>query len=130
MKNISIEEKAKAYDEAIKRLEDIKTGKCQKTFMFTEGLFDYIFPELKSEDERIKNFISNELACLIATDGKGTIRYNELTEVDLEKEIKEEYLKRRCYVGKNNMLAILNEPQFNEVAKHFYELGIKAQKGE
>ena len=38
------EEKAKAYDEAIKRLEDIKTGKCQKTFVFTEGLFEYISP--------------------------------------------------------------------------------------
>ena len=49
------EQKAKAYDEAIKRLEDIETGKCQKTFMFTEGLFDYIFPELKeSEGERIR----------------------------------------------------------------------------
>ena len=53
-----------------------------------------------------------------------------LKEVDLEKEIKEEYLERRCYVGKDNMLVILNEPQFNEVAKHFIELGIKAQKEE
>lgn len=58
MKELSIEEKAKAYDEAIKRLEDIKNGKCQKTFVFTEGLFDYIFPELKeSEDERIRGNI-------------------------------------------------------------------------
>lgn len=55
MEKLSVEEKAKAYDEAIKRLEDIKTGKCQKTFVFTEGLFDYIFPELKeSDDERIR----------------------------------------------------------------------------
>ena len=53
MKKLSIEEKTKAYDEDIKRLEDIKTGKCQKTFVFTECLFDYIFPELKeSEDEK------------------------------------------------------------------------------
>lgn len=53
MKKLSIEEKAKRYDEAIKRLEYIKTGKCKKTFLFTEGLFDYIFPELKdSEDEK------------------------------------------------------------------------------
>ena len=55
MKELSIEEKARRYDGAIKRLEDIETGKCQKTFMFTEGLFDYIFPELaESEDERIR----------------------------------------------------------------------------
>ena len=53
MKKLSIEEKAKAYDEAIKRLEDIKTGMCQKTFVFTEGLFDYIFPELKESDDEL-----------------------------------------------------------------------------
>jgi len=56
-KELSIEEKARRYDEAIKRLEDIEAGKCQKTFVFTEGLFGYIFPELKEsedEDERIR----------------------------------------------------------------------------
>ena len=54
----SIEEKAKAYDEAIKRIEDIKTGKCEITFMFTEDLFEHIFPELKeSEDERTRKEI-------------------------------------------------------------------------
>lgn len=60
MKKLSIEEKAKAYDEAINRLEDIKTGKCQKTFVFTEGLFDYIFPELKeSEDESMIQYFKD-----------------------------------------------------------------------
>ena len=54
----------------------------------------------------------------------------EVKEVDLEKEIKKEYLERRCYGGKNNMFVILNEPQFNEIAKHFFELGLKTQKGE
>ena len=65
---------------------------------------------------------------------KNIINTLEVKEVDLEKEIKEEYLNRRCYVGKDNMLVILNKPQFNEVAKHFFELGIQvsneAQKGE
>lgn len=54
----------------------------------------------------------------------------ELKGVDLEKEIKEEYLKRRCYGGRDNMLVILNEPQFNNIAKHFFELGLKTKKGE
>ena len=49
----------------------------------------------------------------------------EVKEVDLEKEIKEEYLKRRYYGGRNNMLVILNELQFNKIAKHFFELGLK-----
>lgn len=39
------------------------------------------FPELReNKDVRMKNFISNELACLRALDEKGTVRYNELTE--------------------------------------------------
>lgn len=54
----------------------------------------------------------------------------EVKDVDLEEEIKEEYLKRRCYGGRYNMLVILNEPEFNTIAKHFFELGLKAQKGE
>lgn len=49
----------------------------------------------------------------------------EVKEVDLNKEIKEEYLKRRYYGGRNNMLVILNELQFNKIAKHFFELGLK-----
>ena len=52
----------------------------------------------------------------------------EVKEVDLEKEIKEEYLKRRCYGGKDNMLVILNEPQFNKIAKYFFELGLKTKQ--
>ena len=49
----------------------------------------------------------------------------EVKNIDLEKEIKEEYLKRRYYGGRNNMLVILNELQFNKIAKHFFELGLK-----
>ena len=79
----SIEEKAKAYDEAIKRLEDIKTGKCQKTFVFTEGLFDYIFPELKeSEDESMVKFIKNQLFNI-----KKTITENYELDAKLTKAI-------------------------------------------
>ena len=54
----------------------------------------------------------------------------EVKEVDFEKEIKEEYLKHRCYGGRDNMLVILNEPQFNKIAKHFFELGLKTKKEE
>lgn len=63
-------------------------------------------------------------------DVKDIIENLEEKEVDLEKEIKEEYLERRHYGGKFNMLVILNESQFNDIAKHFFELGLKAQKGE
>jgi len=58
MKELSVEEKAQRYDEAIKRIENIKTGKCETTFMFTEGLFEHIFPELaESEDEKIRKYL-------------------------------------------------------------------------
>lgn len=90
MKKLSIEEKAKAYDEAIKRLEDIKTGKCQKTFVFTEGLFDYIFPELKeSEGDRMVKFIKNQLFNI-----KKTITENYELDAKLTKAIG--WLEKQC----------------------------------
>ena len=56
MKEVSIEQKAQAYDEAIDTPKEL----CEEIFL-----------ELKeSEDERIRNFISNELACLRAADEK------------------------------------------------------------
>lgn len=51
MKELSIEEKAKAYDKALERVKNIKTGKCETTFIFTVGLFEYIFPELKESEQ-------------------------------------------------------------------------------
>ena len=63
MDKLTIEEKAKAYDEAIKRVENIKTGKCKTTFMFTEGLFEHIFPEIKENgDEKIKKALIEHFA--------------------------------------------------------------------
>jgi len=44
---MTTEEKAKRYDEVIGRVVNIKTGKCETTFIFTEGLFNYLFPELE-----------------------------------------------------------------------------------
>lgn len=51
MKELSIKEKAQRYDEAIGRVVNIKTGKCETTFIFTEGLFNYLFPELEECNE-------------------------------------------------------------------------------
>jgi hypothetical protein len=57
---------------------------------------------------------------------KGKINTLEVKEMGLDKEIKEEYLKHRRYGVRDNMLVILNESQFNKIAKHFFELGLKA----
>lgn len=79
MKELSIEEKAKAYDEALHKAKSVIEQNPLMEYL-KKGI-EYIFPELKeSEDERMRNFISNELVCLRATDEKGTVRYNELTE--------------------------------------------------
>ena len=72
---MTIEEKAKAYDEALGRAKALYAKGAPDSLHLEE-----MFPALKeSEDERIRNFISNELACLRATDEKGSDRYEELT---------------------------------------------------
>lgn len=82
MKELSIEEKAKRYDEAIEKFEvilNLNTVKESGT-IFADDVRK-ILPELKeSEDEKTIKFIANELACIRATDEKGTCRYEELTK--------------------------------------------------
>lgn len=54
MKELTIEEKAKAYDEALKVLHKYDSA----NIMFTQDLKEEMFPELKeSEDERIRKEI-------------------------------------------------------------------------
>ena len=58
MKKISIEEKAKAYDEAIERTKHYKEGITDRKLENDENIMDYIFPELnKNEDEKIRKEI-------------------------------------------------------------------------
>jgi hypothetical protein len=76
---MTTEEKARAYDEAIERANELNYVSDKDSLQ--RKTVEHIFPELKeSKGERIRNFISNELACLRAADEKGTVRYNELTE--------------------------------------------------
>ena len=107
MKELSIEQKAKAYDEAIKRVENIRTGKCETTFMFTEGLLEHIFPELaESEDERIKQ----KLIEFFKDFGKTRSHCWSISIPDilawLEKqgEQKHQYNSRPRYVGEGELL--------------------------
>lgn len=113
------EEKAKAYDEALKVTKNlIGAG------LVYEDAAIQIFPELlKENDERIKNFINNELACLRATDDKGSDRYNELTEAItwvekqselvnyLSKGLDDAYERIDELIQKNNELCIKFEKQ-------------------
>lgn len=64
----------KKYEDALKRAKIVNSGTADY------NIVTQIFPELKeSEDDMIRNFISHELACLRATDEKGSDRYEELT---------------------------------------------------
>ena len=55
MKELSIEEKAKRYDESIKRAKYLKENTDGVGAKDVSACFDYIFPELKEfEDERIR----------------------------------------------------------------------------
>ena len=83
-------EKAKAYDEALEKA----SAAHKDDDRHLKATLERIFPELKeSDDEKMRNFIINELACLRATDEKGSDRYEELTNAIgwLEKQGKEEY---------------------------------------
>lgn len=59
MKELSIEDKAKRYDKAIKRAKDFMNGEVHYALRRGENIMYWIFPELKeSEDEKIiKSFI-------------------------------------------------------------------------
>jgi hypothetical protein len=61
MKELSIEEKARAYDRVSKEVKDFFEGR-QKMYSDVSQTLEYLFPELKeSEDEKMKNWILDEL---------------------------------------------------------------------
>ena len=65
MKELSIEEKAKAYDEAIER-----GSRLWESDTITRESYEYIFPELKeSEDERIRKALMQNLKERFGTKG-------------------------------------------------------------
>ena len=57
MKELSIEEKAKAYDRVSKEVKDFFEGR-QKMYSDVSQTLKYLFPELKeSEDEKIREYL-------------------------------------------------------------------------
>ena len=51
MKELTIEEKAKAYDEALERARDVYTYYCDDREQLRK--IEYIFPELKENEDKI-----------------------------------------------------------------------------
>ena len=119
----TIEEKAKAYDEAIKRVENIMNGKCETTFMFTEGLFEHIFPELK-ESESIRLWLIDLLSTMqyhhcdedMEMGNKAIAwleKQGEQKPVDISDKLKEKY----TWEPSDGQMKILNEV-LNFAANH------------
>ena len=118
---MNTEEKAKAYDEALGRARN--EYQTHKSFNGFRGMLVRIFPELQEDkDEMIKNFICNELACLRATDEKGSDRYNELTEAIgwIEKQGKKEsQSKSALEVWKDMRFEIYQQASGDEITRMF-----------
>ena len=65
---MTIEQKAKAYDEAIKRMKSWVRGEHPECFTEAQKAAEFIFPELKeSEDERIRKELIDYINRLTAT---------------------------------------------------------------
>lgn len=67
----------KKYEEALQRASEMheRLGRGYRE------IIEAIFPQLRgSENERMSKYITNELACLRASEGKGSERYDELTK--------------------------------------------------
>ena len=134
MKELSIEQKAKAYDEAIERANELNY--VSDTDSLQRKTVEHIFPELKEsegkEDEKIKKAISDIL--LIDSDEiRGILEANGLLMQDidawLEKQGKrnlaewkpsEEQIKcLKCAIGhcrcKNPLVADVLECFMNEI---------------
>ena len=85
-------EKAKAYDEALKKASDAHKDEDKHL----KATLERIFPELKeSDDEKMVNFIINELTCLRTIYEEDSIRYKELTNAIDWLKIKRKTLNTR-----------------------------------
>lgn len=115
---MTIEEKAKAYDEALGRAKALYAKGAPDSLHLEE-----MFPVLKeSEDEKIKNFICNELACLRATDEKGSDRYEELTNAIAWLEKQGDKVKPKFKIGDCIRLNTITEDLPNDANFEIYSL--------
>ena len=124
MKELTIEEKAKAYDEALERARAINNGKDVDVESGTT-ICEYIFPELKeSEDDKIRKEIISTLRNTYWTSNRN--RFNELVAW-LEKQGNQSspqtneraqlYLVSDVLTWKDGIGQYLDDPRVQELAK-------------
>ena len=101
MKELTIEQKAKAYDEALERMKAWVRGEHPECFTEAQKAAEFIFPELKpelkeSEDERMWKLI------------KKYVHYNisdiALNADHITREQLESWLEKQACLSKENKL--------------------------
>lgn len=116
MKELSMEEKSKLYDEALE-----KARKLYEQGTITESLC-YVFPELKeSEDERIRQFLIHE----VTETSDEIMSYRNMNKKDvlawLEKQGEHANFRNKIQIGdkvtRNKDGVLVNLSQLNRVAK-------------
>ena len=68
MEELSIEEKAKAYDEALERIKSWAKGEHPECFSEAQKAAEFIFPELKerwNEDKKIRKELIEQVAYIV-----------------------------------------------------------------
>ena len=120
MKELSIEEKAKRYDEVLERAKGVIEQNPLMEYL-KKGI-EYILPELKeSEDERIRKALINGFNKL----DKSAVWYNGITNGEilawLEKQCEHANFRNKIQVGdkvtRNEDGMLVNLSQLNRVAK-------------
>lgn len=92
----------------IEQLEDEGCPQSWKDLLY--DIYNLPYEKASEEDERIRNYIQNELVCLRASEGKGSDRYNELSSaiVYLEKQKEQPKEKLGKYSEEENLAYRLN----------------------
>ena len=130
MKELSIEEKARAYDEALGRMKSWARGEHPECFTDAQKAAEFVFPELKkSEEERIKN----ELVDFIY-DKTDTYELREKSNswlAWLEKQGEHKKFRDSIQIGdkvtRNKDGVLVNLSQLKRIAKHVDKLELVEQ---
>ena len=125
MKELSIEQKAKAYDEALK--EAVVAHKDEDRHL--KATLERIFPELKNDDERIKNGLLKLLNCIAMKEYKDTFCITKEEALAwLEKQGEHAKFRDSIQVGdkvtRNESGVLVNLSQLKRIAKPAEEYNI------
>jgi hypothetical protein len=121
--------------DAVQKKEQCKRKGLEK-IMHQIGVYNKILSLINTLE--VKEVDTEQLDKLLNWWKEVTSDYSafKVKEVDLEKEVENLIEKEKAFVTDNREVKYYNGDSFNHIyelefiAKHFYELGLKAQKGE